>query len=118
MDAHDRLIRQIVAALESHLAEGQPLRIPEAGNLLWTWFLALHETRTYGDAGPHAITFAEIDAYAALMRWELEPRHVSALRMIDAAWLKHARESTGEDAGQPARAPAMTAALFDAVFVS
>lgn len=116
MDAHDRLVRQMVDALTAHLAEGKALRIPEAGQLLWGWFRDLHETRSYSEAGPHAITFQEIGAYAAVMREPIEPRHAWALRQIDDAWLKHARQSTRENAGQPGKAPAVTAELFDAIF--
>ncbi len=115
MDAQDRLARQIVDTLTAHLAEGKRLVIPEAGRLLWSWFDDLHATRSYGDAGPNPITFAEIDAYASLMREPIEPRHVSAIRAIDDAWLKHARASQGEAKAVPPATP-MTPALFDAMF--
>ena len=115
-DPFDRLTRQIVDALTAHLAEGKPLRIPEAGRLLFEMFTDLHASRSYSASGPNPIGFAEIEAYARLYRWPLKAHHVRALRRIDDAWLKHARATSGGASDKPA--PAMTADLFDAVFVS
>ncbi len=116
----ERLQKQLVAALATHLAGG-PLRIPEAGRLLWGWFIELHATRTYHAAGPHPIAYAEIEAWARLNRWPLQPHHVDIIRAMDSAWLDHAyakvRRVENNASGLPTgREQAINAAAFDAVF--
>ena len=115
--APDRLRRQMVDALERHLAGG-PLRVPEAGRLVWGWFVALSGARGYGFAGPNPIGFAEIAAYAALTRQPMRPDHVELLRALDATWLQHQAGGSSAPAVGSARAPAqpVTPAVFDAVF--
>mgnify|MGYP001809784583 CR=1 FL=1 len=113
--AQQRLAKAASAALRAHLA-GSPLRLPEAARIVWPIFLGLHGTRLMNEAGPQAITFAEIEAYAQLQRWPLLPHHVDLIRALDRAWLDHAR-------GAPAT-PTVTAGpgqninprAFDAVF--
>ena len=110
-DAIGRLRAQLVAALDSHLATGRPARPPLAGVILWQTFGALSQGRSYGDAGPGAISAAEIEAYGRLMQIELPPHHVAILRAMDAAWLKWARTPEKDrPAGE------LTGAAFDAVF--
>lgn len=119
MRSYDRLEKQLVAALERALDKA-PTRIPEAGRLIWQWFIALSETRTYHMAGPNPISFAEMEAYAHLHRWPMEPRHVTIIRAMDAAWLAHANASgarrEGKNAVPRSSSQPMTADLFDAVF--
>jgi len=63
-------------------------RIPAGGDLLFRWFVDLHQSRTYHAAGPNPISYAEILAYAQLARWPIEPRHVGILRALDRTYLE------------------------------
>lgn len=119
MRSFDRLEKHLVAALERAL-DKKPARVPEAGRLLWQWFIALSETRTYHMAGPNPISFGEIEAFARLHRWPIEPRHVAIIRAMDAAWLAHAMARSGAGADKAAiplsAAQDINPAAFDAVF--
>jgi hypothetical protein len=108
---------RLVDLLRSHLA-GSPLRIPEAERLAWGWFVDLSATRTYHATGPSPIGYAEIEAYARLMRWPLEPRHVQLIRALDTVWLTHARRQQDGPAKPTPRSSGQTVnpAAFDAVF--
>ena len=77
--------------LRSHLAGEKNARLPAGGDLLWRWFADLNKSRTYHMAGPNPISYAEILAYATLMRWPIEPRHVIILLAMDAVILEHSR---------------------------
>jgi hypothetical protein len=113
-----RLEQQLVAALRRALAGARP-QVPEAGALVWQWFVDLCGTRAVGAAGPRPIAYAEVEAYARLTGWPIEPRHVGLLRALDAEWMKHAlgnltsrdRPTAPRSSGQ-----ALTPAAFDAVF--
>jgi hypothetical protein len=83
----DRLTAQMVAALREHMKSNERVDVPEAGALLWDAFLQLDAARTFHAAGPNPIGFAEIEAWARLMRMPLEPHHVRALRTMDAELL-------------------------------
>ena len=50
-------------ALRRHLAGG-PLRVAEPDRLVMGWFADLAATRTYHSGGPHALSYAEIEAKA------------------------------------------------------
>lgn len=115
----------ITAALRRHLAGGKPI-VPEAGVLLWNLFMEISASRTYHAAGPHPISFAEIEAYASLNRWPLHPHHVAIIRAMDDAWLEHTyrkmqagtgdKDSNTFDSARYSNAQPITAAGFDAVF--
>jgi hypothetical protein len=95
------------------LFAGERVAVPEGLRELWPIFLDLHQTRATG-MGPSPISFTEIEAYARLMRWPLQPHHVETIRAMDRAWLDHI---SGEDAPRPARpAQPVNPAAFDAVF--
>lgn len=112
-----RLQGQLVDALGAHLAAGGRPRPPEAGLPLWNAFLRLSRARTFGPAGPNPIGWAEIEAWARLVREPLEAHHVEILVAMDEAWLGHA---FARQAGGPAKVlpavsrEALTPALFDA----
>ncbi|TFF27510.1 hypothetical protein E3C22_03370 [Jiella endophytica] len=113
--AMQRLERQLVAAV----TQDKP-RVPEAGRLLWSWFVDLHQARRYSMAGPDPISYAEIEAYARMNRLPLEPRHVAVLRKMEDAWMARARRQQS-DGQQPGAAPRtssqpLSPAMFDAVF--
>ncbi|MCI9865072.1 hypothetical protein RHIZ_03835 [Rhizobium skierniewicense] len=96
-------------------------RIPAGGDLLWRWFLDLHRSRTYHAAGPNPISYAEIQAYAALMRWQIEPRHAMILRAMDAVYLEcrmkpQAEAPEGVKTLPLISAAPVTAGLVDAMF--
>lgn len=114
MTACDRLQRQLGAALGAALA-GRDVALPEAGCLIWSWFVELSASRTYGMSGPNPLSWSEIEAWARLRRWPLSDSHITILRALDRAWLEHAY--AGISGGQPpASAQRITPAAFDAVF--
>lgn len=97
------------------------LSIPAGGELLWRWFCDLHATRTYHFAGPNPISHAEIEAYARLQRWPLEPRHVALIRAMDEVFLRHAAQKRavapeGTKAMPPVSTTPLTAGMLDAIF--
>lgn len=47
------------------------------------------------------ISFQEIESWARLMRYELAPSEVVALRMLDTAYRKHVSEKTAGGMGTP-----------------
>jgi len=106
----------ILRAVRVFLAGGK-LNLPEGAGIIWEVFTALHQTRATG-MGPAAITFAEIEASARLMRWPLAPHHVSLLRGIDRAWIEHVSRQDGASGAPPPvrQAQPMNPAAFDAVF--
>jgi hypothetical protein len=117
MTPQGRVQRQLVEAMRRHLATGRAVMVPEAGRLLWHWFVALSATRTYHMAGPNPISHGEIAAYMRLYRWPLSDSHLSIIRALDDAWLEHAyAKQAGKE--RPARSSGqkVTPAAFDAVF--
>jgi hypothetical protein len=119
VDRHSRLNDQLADAMAAHLATGETPKVPEAGRLLWSLFVEISASRTYHAAGPHPLSFAEIEAWARLFRWPLQPHHLAAIRAIDDAWLAHAFAKIRPPAGgrtYARKGPAMTPEMFDAVF--
>lgn len=107
-----RLRRWVRAAIRA----GRP---PLPIQLVWSWFVALHAARTYGMAGPNPISFVEIEAYARLHRWPMEPRHVEVIRALDEEWLRQATEALPADskpAAPRSSGQAISPASFDAAF--
>lgn len=84
MPPHDRLRSQLIAGHNRHLRTSKPPRIPEAGVLIWRWFIDLHGRRT----GTDPIAYTEIEAYCRLHRWPLEPRHIALVLALDAEFLR------------------------------
>lgn len=112
------LQRQLITALRKALAGGKPV-VPEAGRLLWSFFVELSATRSYSMTGPNPISYAEIEAWARLHRWPLEPSHIGSLRAMDDAWLEHAQSRAGKGGKTPfprSSGQAISPAAFDAVF--
>jgi hypothetical protein len=114
--------RHLVTALRRHLAGSKP-DVPEAGVLLWNLFMEISAGRTWHMAGPNPISFAEIEAFARLHRWPLQPHHVAIIRALDDAWLEHAysrtdrkKDEKGFNSRRYANAQPMTAEVFDLVF--
>lgn len=115
-----KITKPLVATLKAHLA-GRQVPVPEAGRLVWRWFLDLCHSRTGSGFGPNPITYAEIEAYARLNRWPMDSHHIEILKELDRAWLEHARAEIGKDTKTSKRppveaAPALSAAAFDAIF--
>lgn len=119
MSSSDRLAGQLVAALRKNLAGGKPV-VPEAGIPIWNLFMGIAAGRTYHAAGPHPVSNAEIEAYARLHRWPLQPHHVELIRAMDDAWLTHAyRKIDGKRSGVERfseHSQAVNPEAFDAVF--
>ena len=113
MKAQHRLQRQLVEAVRKSLAGSQHPGIPEAGRLLWGWFLGLSATRTSNGRGPNPITFAEIEAYGRVHGWPMRQDHIAILLAMDRAYLEDADRRNGKDRGPAQR---LTAEAFDAVF--
>lgn len=119
-----RVRDQLIVALKSHLAGGKP-DVPEAGILLWNLFMEISAGRTWHMGGPNPIGHSEIEAYARLHRWPLQPHHVAIIRALDDAWLEDAYSRMGDAKGKGgkkfdgrryANAQPMTAEVFDLVF--
>lgn len=95
--------------------------VPAGGALLWRWFIDLHKARTLHAAGANPISYAEIQAYAVLMRWPIEPRHVLILRAMDQTYLEAIMKSEtpapeGVKTLPPVSSAPVTAGLIDAMF--
>ena len=118
MAAADRLERQLVMCLRRALAGGRPV-VPEAGRLLWSFFIELSAGRTGNGFGPNPISWGEIEAWMRVKRWPLSDSHIAILRAMDRAWLEHAaRKASRDDKGDhPVRVKTeMTPAAFDGMF--
>jgi hypothetical protein len=113
----DRLRDQLVAAVTT----SKP-RIPEAGRLVFRWFVDLSLARSYGPHGPNPISYAEIEAWARVTGTPAQPHHVEVLRAMDDAWMAKARDEIRIATGAPASttprtsSQSMNPALFDAMF--
>lgn len=120
MTAFDRLENALVAALRVTLATSKSVRLPDAGRLIWEWFVDLTESRTYHANGPNPISYGEIADYARINQWNIQPRHVAIIRAMDAAYIadfysKRERETSGvKTIKKPSGT--ITPDLFDAVF--
>lgn len=96
--------------------------IPAGGELLWRWFTDLNRTRRMGYAAPEPITYAEIMAYAHIMRQAIEPRHVAIITAMDRVYLEHhaqeRRRQTPEGVKTlpPVSKRPLSAGLLDAMF--
>lgn len=98
--------------------DGKPSPLPAPGQLVWRWFLDLCRTRTSHGYGPNPLAYAEIEAYARLYRWPMEPRHVDMILALDRVWIEQARIRADNADGANPRGPAqpLTPDAFDAVF--
>lgn len=115
----NRLTEQLRFVLRAHLA-GSAAQIPEAGIPLWLAFLHLSAARSVTMAGPNAIRFSEIEAYARLMRMPLAPHHVEVILALDAEWLNHAYAKAKAPEGvktlPPLSKTPLSAGMLDAMF--
>lgn len=114
----ESLTKHVCAALQANLA-GRATPISVAAALPWRWFNDLCRTRTGNGYGPNPLSYAEIEAYARLYRWPLEPRHVDLILAMDRVWLERARQNIS--AGTGTNVPMgpgqeMSPEAFDAVF--
>jgi hypothetical protein len=96
-------------------------RIPAGGDLLWRWFLDLSRSRSYHMAGPNPISYSEVLAYAKLMRWLIEPRHVVILLALDDIYLQHFQQKRKQATSAGVAAPqhsshAVSPKIFDIMF--
>lgn len=97
------------------------MHVPAGGDLLWGWFLDLNRTRTYHAAGPNPLQPSEIEAYARLMRWPMESRHVAILLAMDNIWIENAARRVAPTPDGVKKLPSvsatpLTAGLLDAMF--
>ncbi|MBN9335386.1 hypothetical protein [Devosia sp.] len=111
---HDELLR---LALINALA-GKAHKIPEGGQLAWGWFNALCRTRTNSGYSPNPLSYAEIEAFARLYRWPMEPRHIDMILALDRAWLDDAakRFKAAQNGSGGADAPPITKGALSAIF--
>ena len=117
-NAVQRLRKQLAATMTDHLATGDRPHVPEAGRLAWQWFSDLCATRTYHQMGPEAISNGEIQAWATLNRWPLQPHHVAMIRALDEAWLADVYKGLPGSVAKPAQQSksGMNAGLFDVLW--
>lgn len=122
MNRTDALIRQLEQALAFHLAvPSERIALPEAGKLIWQWFVDLHRARSWHMNGPNPISYQEIAAYGRIMCWNMLPYEVEAIRRLDQVFVNHFHDqqridNSGVKKLPPAPKGEMTPALFDAVF--
>lgn len=120
----ERLKRQLARALEDHLrSPKQPIELPEAGRLIWTWFNDLSQARSWHANGPNPIAYVDIAAYAVLMDWPLRPYETSLIRFLDETYVNAFYESRRTDASGVKKLPqrseqAVSPELFDLTFRS
>ena len=70
--------------------------IPELPRLavhVWSWFLELDSSRGNSGFSHFPITYADLKAWQEMTRIRLEPWEVSALRRLDAAYIKSVAET-------------------------
>lgn len=118
MSAINRLEKAMVSALRQALASSKSVPVPPGGPLIWGWFMDLNATRTWHQNGPNPITYADIDVYARMHRWNLSAHHVAILRAMDAAYVDDFYSKRGSETGGSKTQPTgeLSADLFDAVF--
>ena len=107
----------MAVALQRALESKAP-GIPVGGALVWRWFLDLNRTRSSSGFAPNPLTYSEIEAYARLYRWPLEPRHVDMIMAMDRVWIAHARSNMGGESmiNSAGASQEITPEAFDAVF--
>jgi len=109
-----RLERQLIRAFKTPAADQERVLVSEAGRLFWTMFTELSNARTMGPAGPNPIQFSEIESWARLNRWPLEPRHVQLIRAMDDAWIEGVYAKRDSEAPSAPATPANLDAAFSA----
>lgn len=114
MTGFARMQKQLVAAVRDSMSGGSP-KIPEAGRLFWGWFLELSATRASGGFGPLPIQHSEIEAFARLNNWPIEPRHVGLLLEMDRALLSSMGTRETRPAATVRPSADLTPDIFDAV---
>ncbi|MDR7147047.1 hypothetical protein [Rhizobium sp. BE258] len=122
----DRLKKLLVEELKRNMVQGGRPRLPEGGKLLWGIFLDLDRGRSLHASGANPIAATDIEAYARLHRWPLQPHHVDILVAMDRAFLevsyeqmRQARDGKTSDGTKvlPRRSShAVTPQVFDAMF--
>jgi hypothetical protein len=68
----------------------EPAESPECLKYLWQWFCDLNGGRGYSEAGPMALTYSEIQAWAQLTCSGPAAWEVGVLKQIDRAYLTEA----------------------------
>lgn len=116
----EAFLHRLVESYERHLRTGKPpYDMPEGGLELWNIFMQIGATRTQGAHGPQALAYQEIEAWSRLHRWPLLPQHLSTIRALDEAWLRHQYAKLGgtvQPVAARRHAQPVNSAAFDAVF--
>lgn len=115
--ARNRLQQQLQTALRQTLSGGRP-NIPEAGWLLWAFFVELSAVREGNGFGPNPISHSQIEAWARLHGWPIRSHHIAIIRALDDTWLEHAYSKQAGVSGKASSGPSspISADMFDAVF--
>lgn len=113
----ERYKTTVLEALRLHLQGREPSRIPAGADFYWRAFAELSAARSVGQTGPAPLSFQDIEAWARLHRWPLQPHHVTLITAMDRIFLEQARRrlARGEGVDPEAAAP-VNPGLFDAVF--
>ncbi|MDW9772737.1 hypothetical protein GOA89_13095 [Sinorhizobium meliloti] len=113
----------MAAEMRRAVETGRRPRWPAGGEQLAAWFVELSDRRTWHATGPNPISYPDMIAWASLMRWPVQPRHIEILVALDNAWIGafYAKRGTKEQQKDiktlPARsAHAVSPKLFDAIF--
>ena len=68
--------------------------LPTALRYLWNHFIQLHNGRGGNGFGPNPIAWSEIRAYCDVMRVQLDPWEVEAIKAVDDVFLASSTDST------------------------
>jgi hypothetical protein len=105
--------RRLKSLMVEAAGASKPL-VPEAGRLVWSWFITLSNGRSYG-FGPNPVSLTDIKAFADLNRWPIRADHIELIQAMDRAWLEK-NAGNGKTPTVPRGRQKITIAAFDAMF--
>ena len=73
------------------------VELPDSMRSIWSVFLELHNSRTFGYSSPNAILYSEILSYYALNQEPIEKWEVKVLRKLDGIVLQNYAEMADKE---------------------
>lgn len=100
--ALDELVEGV--SLRSHLEQEEKVtgvtpqellmpEFPDVASHVWSYFLSIHQGRSYGISGPNPVSYQDIEAWSRLTGWTLTPWELSAVKKLDAVFLSKREEN-------------------------
>jgi hypothetical protein len=94
----DATLRETLEQVEKQTGKRPPdldgHDFPHGCDNWWRWFLELSSTRPISSAGPCAITYTELKAWAIMTGKRLTPLDVLMVKRLDATYLKAVEDLT------------------------